>query len=136
MDWSARGLAVAVKCNGTDSADATAIDNERRLYERLLTNPHDNIVAVFGICTDAPDGKVRLVMKLCEKGSLEGYLEEVARREVGAGGGVDFAGGCVSTHDKASTCPPPHTHQPHTLPCFFWSYLYATSAPYFSSRVA
>ncbi len=39
MAWARRGLTVAVKCNGTDGADDAAIDNERRLYELLLTNP-------------------------------------------------------------------------------------------------
>ncbi len=82
MDWSARGLTVAVKCNGTNSADDTAIDNERRLYELLLTNPHDHILPVYGICKDAPDGKVRLVMKYSAKGSLDDYLVRTARPQV------------------------------------------------------
>jgi len=83
MEWSARGLTVAVKCNGTDCADRAAIDNERRLYELLKDNPHDNILPVYGISTDAPDGKVRLVMKYCEKGSLSDYLTRTAKPEVG-----------------------------------------------------
>ena len=83
MDWSARGLTVAVKCNGTDCVDGAAIDNERRLYELLLTNPHDHILPVYGICTDAPDGKVRLVMKYSAKGSLSHYLTGTAKPEVG-----------------------------------------------------
>ena len=82
MYWTARGLRVAVKCNGTTCVDGAAIDNERRLYELLLINPHDHILPVYGICTDAPDGRVRLVMKYCEKGSLDSYLVETARREV------------------------------------------------------
>jgi serine/threonine protein kinase len=83
MDWSARGVAVAVKCNGTECMDGAAIENERRQYEKLLSSPHENIVPVYGICTDAPDGKVRLVMRFCEKGSLDSYLIERARHEVG-----------------------------------------------------
>jgi hypothetical protein len=43
MAWARRGLTVAVKCNGTDSVDGAAIDNERRLYELLKDNPHENI---------------------------------------------------------------------------------------------
>jgi hypothetical protein len=39
MDWSARGLTLAVKCNGTDCVDGDAIDNERRLHELLKTTP-------------------------------------------------------------------------------------------------
>ena len=77
-----RGLTVAVKCNGTNCADAAAIGNERRLYDKLLLHPHDNILPVYGICVDAPDGKVRLVMKYCEKGSLDDYLVGTAKHEV------------------------------------------------------
>jgi hypothetical protein len=83
MDWSAGGLTVAVKCNGTDCVDGPAIDNERRLYELLKDNPHDNILPVYGICTDAPDGKVRLVMKYSAEGSLSDYLTGIAKPEVG-----------------------------------------------------
>jgi hypothetical protein len=82
MDWSARGLTVAVKCNGTDCVDGAAIENEWRLYELLLSNPHENILPVFALCTDAPDGHVRLVMRFCESGSLESHLTERARQRV------------------------------------------------------
>ncbi len=81
-EYVERGLMVAVKCNGTNCADAAAIDNERRLYDKLLLHPHDNILPVYGICTDAPDKKVRLVMKYCEKGSLDEYLTGTAKHEV------------------------------------------------------
>ncbi len=83
MAWSARGLTVAVKCNGTICVNTAAIDNERRLYELLKDNPHENIVPVYAICTDATDKKVRLVMRFCEKGSLDSYLLGTARHEVG-----------------------------------------------------
>ena len=36
-------------------------------FELVLVNPHENIVSVYGICTDAPDGNLRLVMRLCVK---------------------------------------------------------------------
>ncbi len=81
-EYVERGLTVAVKCNGTNCADVAAIDNERRLYDKLLLHPHENILTVYGICTDAPDGKVRLVMKYCEKGSLDDYLTGTAKHEV------------------------------------------------------
>ncbi len=82
VEYVERGLTVAVKCNGTNCADTAAIDNERRLYDKLLLHPHDNILPVYGICVDAPDGKVRLVMKYCEKGSLDDYLTGTAKHEV------------------------------------------------------
>ncbi len=72
MLW--RSVPVAMKLNGTNCADEASIDNERRLYEKLKDHPHDHILPVYGICTDAPDGKVRLVMKFCEKGSLDRFL--------------------------------------------------------------
>jgi hypothetical protein len=81
-EYVERGLTVAVKCNGTTCADAAAIDNERRLYDKLLLHPHENVLTVCGICVDAPDGKVRLVMKYCEKGSLDDYLIGAAKHEV------------------------------------------------------
>jgi serine/threonine protein kinase len=82
MEYVERGLTVAVKCNGTNCADVAAIDNERRLYDKLLLHPHENILPVYGICVDAPDGKVRLVMRYCEKGSLDDYLTSTAKHEV------------------------------------------------------
>ena len=81
-------VTVAVKCNGTTCADAAAIDNERRLYDKLLLHPHENILTVYGICTDALDGKVRLVMRFCEKGSLDDFLAGTAKRKV-----------CLCVHD-------------------------------------
>ena len=84
MEWLAKGITVAVKRNGTECVDTAAIDNERSLYEKLKDNPHDHVLPVYGICTDAPDGKVRLVMKYCEKGSLDALLRVHALPEVGA----------------------------------------------------
>ncbi len=84
MEWLAKGITVAVKRNGTECVDTAAIDNERSLYEKLKDNPHDHVLPVYGICTDAPDGKVRLVMKYCEKGSLDALLRHHAAPEVGA----------------------------------------------------
>jgi serine/threonine protein kinase len=84
MEWAAAGVMVAVKRNGTECVDEAAIDNERRLYELLKDRPHAHILHVHGICTDAPDGKFRLVMEYCEEGSLDGLLATHARAEVSA----------------------------------------------------
>jgi hypothetical protein len=62
---------VAVKANGIGPGDAAGLEAEERLYERLSGSQHPNVVAVMGVCVDAPDGKVRVVMRLCAKGSLE-----------------------------------------------------------------
>ncbi len=36
-------------------------------FEALCPYPHKNIVTAYGICTDAPDGQLRIVMELCTK---------------------------------------------------------------------
>jgi serine/threonine protein kinase len=54
---------VAVKQNGKTCLDRTAIDDERRVLECLA--PHVNVVRVFGLCVDAPDGNLRIVMEMC-----------------------------------------------------------------------
>jgi hypothetical protein len=76
MSWIG-GITVAVKFNKTSQTDTAVIDNEHRLYGKLLGNPHDNVLPVYGICKDAPDGKMRLVMKFCEKGSLCDHLRQM-----------------------------------------------------------
>jgi serine/threonine protein kinase len=73
---------VAVKSNGMGAGDVAALAAEVRLYERLAGSPHPNVVPVMGICVDAPDGKLRLIMRLCPKGSLDDLLA-AARVEVG-----------------------------------------------------
>ena len=75
--WSGGHADVAVKANGVLCANTAAIDNERQLLELLLQHPHRNILVVYGICTDAADGKVRLVMAHCVGGSLDKYLRAV-----------------------------------------------------------
>ncbi len=69
--WVGGHCLVAVKANGVRCADTTAIENERRLLEVLLHHPHDNILPVFAICLDAPDGGVRLVLKYCAGAVLQ-----------------------------------------------------------------
>ena len=68
---------VAVKANGVSCMNATAIDNERELLEILFRHPHGNILVVYGIITDAPDGSVRLVMAYCAGGSLDAHLNNI-----------------------------------------------------------
>jgi hypothetical protein len=72
------GTPVAVKVNGLEASDEAALDKEVELYSRL--SPHPHVVAVMGICRDALDQKVRLVMRLCPKGSLEDWLASERRR--------------------------------------------------------
>ena len=69
-------MTVAVKRNGKLCADTAAIDHERELLDKLLRAPHDHVVTAFGVCVDAPDGAMRLVMRLCPLGSLDGFLQK------------------------------------------------------------
>ncbi len=36
----------------------------------LQMHPHKHVVRAYGICVDAPDGLVRIVMDMCDEGSL------------------------------------------------------------------
>jgi serine/threonine protein kinase len=62
---------------GLNSANPDAISNECRLLQQLARHPHTNLVQVLGICTDAPDRNVRIVMEYCVPGSLERYLTDM-----------------------------------------------------------
>ena len=75
--WEGGHTDVAVKANGVNCANTSAIDNERTLLELLLRHPHKNILVVYGIVTDAPDGSVRLVMAYCAGGSLDSHLSRM-----------------------------------------------------------
>ena len=72
--WSGGHVEVAVKANGEVCANTAAIEQEKALLDLLLRHPHANIIVVYGICLDAADGAVRLVMKYCEGGSLDAHL--------------------------------------------------------------
>ncbi len=80
--WSGGHCDVAVKANGIACANTEAIRNETALLEVLLTKPHRNVITVYGVCTDAPDGAARLVMAYCACGSLELYLRSQVRKSL------------------------------------------------------
>jgi hypothetical protein len=114
VEWLERGVEAAIKCNGTNCTDGAATGNSDErpeserglgLYEVLLTNPHDNVVPVYGICKDAADGKVRVGMKFCEKGSLDEYLVEVAKHEVGRAAAWRLLRWAVAAHVSAHSMP-------------------------------
>jgi hypothetical protein len=67
--------------HGYSCTDARSVvdcfNNELDAFGSLARRPHPHIVAVIGQCIDAPDGDVRLVMKLYELGSLRSYLDRV-----------------------------------------------------------
>ena len=72
IPWVARGPGSGVDPDSACSAGTLAL--KEHVYERLSGSPHPNVVAVMGACVDAPDGKLRIVMRLCPKGSLDDLL--------------------------------------------------------------
>ncbi len=100
---------VAVKANGVRCADGSAIHRERRLLETLARHPHNNIVTVYGMCEDAIDGELRIVMQYCELGNLEDYLrrETTVGRRCGVTSGLHLLnrrGGCVCVSVYVRVC--------------------------------
>ena len=58
----------------------TQTENEVEIS--LSINGGGNVVQVYGICFDAPDGKVRIIMELCSHGSLRKHLKALPRDKV------------------------------------------------------
>ena len=80
-EWN--GSVVAVKGNGIDCADESAILRERQMLEVLFRNPHPNVLAVYGVClaSESREGfgaltGMRLVTGYCAGGDLEGFLKK------------------------------------------------------------
>jgi hypothetical protein len=78
-----RGANVAVKVSGVDIRGPGSLRREQALYEVLLVNPFPRVLPVLGVCSDSADGKVRLVMRMCEAGNLcdalKGFRAQVTR---------------------------------------------------------
>jgi hypothetical protein len=54
--------------------------NEVNIY--MAIRPAQNVVTLFGICNDALDGKLRIVMELCTHGSLRDYVKSLPPSDV------------------------------------------------------
>jgi hypothetical protein len=48
----------------------------------MSIRPAQNVIQLFGICDDAADGKLRIVMELCTHGSLRGYVKALPPSQV------------------------------------------------------
>jgi hypothetical protein len=48
----------------------------------MAIRPAQNVIQLFGICDDALDGKLRIVMELCTHGSLRNYVKALPPTEV------------------------------------------------------
>jgi serine/threonine protein kinase len=72
---SLSGDSVAVKSVGALSVQASSsFSKECRLCGVIARHPHRNVVQVIGRIVDAPDSKLRLILGLYEKGSLNDLL--------------------------------------------------------------
>ena len=56
--------------------------SENEVDISLAIRPGGNVVQVYGICVDAPDGKLRIVLELCAYGSLRAHLKALPRDKV------------------------------------------------------
>ncbi len=63
---------VAVKIAKPGLANSEALRREIELYDRI--GRQSNIATVLGVCVDAPDGRVRQVMKFCVLGSVDQWI--------------------------------------------------------------
>jgi hypothetical protein len=77
-----RGVMYAAKRTSTHSADREALARELAIYSRVHRQPHPHVMTLHGVCTDHPDGQMRLVMRraVC---SLDDLLHEARREQVG-----------------------------------------------------
>jgi hypothetical protein len=48
----------------------------------MAIRPAQNVIQLFGICDDALDGKLRIVMELCTHGSLRDYVKALPPTQV------------------------------------------------------
>jgi serine/threonine protein kinase len=48
----------------------------------MAIRPAQNVIQLFGVCADALDGKLRIVMELCTHGSLRNYVKSLSASEV------------------------------------------------------
>ena len=47
-----------------------------------LLKPARNVVQLYGLCTNAWDGRLRLVLELCDHGNVRQYLKALPRDKV------------------------------------------------------
>ena len=56
----------------------------------LSIKPSANVVQIYGICVDAPDGRIRIVMEHCGHGSLRSHLQSLQPDKVSCASAVHF----------------------------------------------
>ena len=79
LPWDVDCKVVAVKVNGVKCADRKAMTSELSQLELLTSSPHDHVIRVLGVCSDAPDGWLRVVMPFYPGLSLGQVLSNRAK---------------------------------------------------------
>jgi hypothetical protein len=85
---------VVVKTSHIGSSDKASTAQELRVIRHVSPSPH--LVRLLGLCVDAPDGELGIVMEHCEHGSLGSFLEEHWRHNVRKGRGCVY--GCMRAY--------------------------------------
>ena len=57
-----------------------------------LLKPARNVVQLYGLCANAWDGRLRLVLELCDHGNVQNYLKALPRDKVITGPEYDPCG--------------------------------------------
>ena len=65
-----------------DSRPVT-LENELAIF--TLLKPARNVTQLYGLCLNAWDGRMRLVLELCDHGNVRDYVKSLPRDQVSAG---------------------------------------------------
>ena len=76
QSWSHRRLSTS----GVPSPHGGLSENELAIL--TLLKPARNVVQLYGLCTNAWDGRLRLVLELCDHGNVREYVKALPRDKV------------------------------------------------------
>lgn len=79
---STTDVAIKLELPPSESIDIASIEREALHFDAI--GRHANVVGLYGVCLDAPQGGLLLVMEFCEHGSLDKYLRGTRDRVTGA----------------------------------------------------
>jgi serine/threonine protein kinase len=73
------GTSVAVKRVGGRTSEASTLEREYRTLASIP--PHENVVRLYGVCSDNAELGLLLVMEYCQLGSLKVFLADCPQVE-------------------------------------------------------
>ncbi len=79
---STTDVAIKLELPSSESIDIESIEREALHFDAI--GRHANVVGLYGVCLDAPQGGLLLVMEFCEHGSLDKHLRGTRDRLTGA----------------------------------------------------